>query len=223
MSGPATLGGAQAQANVIAYVGAHMLAREPLGWVFLGIPDIPTSVSGETGGPGDDLGITLEGTSTLLEAQVKQGLKRDSRLLDTFRNFVERLPAHPGTLAILITDQTSSESIRRHLRQDLERLAEGREDNLHEITREVLTIFDKSQRRDLLPRVRIQILDLQHPSTGDRKEAIRKLTAVTSSQSYAENAWSALVTDALEVCRTRGRRRTADLERLLSSTTYLFM
>ena len=50
MSGPATVGGAEAQANLIAYISSHMLAREPLNWLSIGIPDVPVALSGETGG-----------------------------------------------------------------------------------------------------------------------------------------------------------------------------
>ena len=215
MSGAATIGGAATQANVIALVGAHMLAGEPLGWVKLGAPDVPTAVSGETSGPGDDLAVELLGTSAVLEVQVKQGLRKDNRLRETFGHFLARLPDHPAAYAILAVDPGSHDDVKKRLREDLDRMSHGRDDDLREITKEVLEPFRAAGRMDLVPRISVIELDLQHANSHHRKEALRLLGRILSSSADSNSAWALLVEDALEVCRSRSRRTVVHLRRLL--------
>ncbi len=77
MSGDATFAGTRYQANVIAYVYARMLAQARLGRFEL-LGETPPAVSGETGGPGDDVRTEL-GTAGAIEAQAKHGMTATRR------------------------------------------------------------------------------------------------------------------------------------------------
>jgi len=75
MSGSGGSGGYEYQHNAIGYVAAYILAGESLGWLETGTPDIPVAVAAETGGPGDDLCITLQ-NGVIVELQAKHGLQK---------------------------------------------------------------------------------------------------------------------------------------------------
>ncbi len=71
MGGAATTGGSHYQGSAIAVVYVHMLAQRRLGWFGDEVDDVPLAVSGETGGPGDDIRIEFGTRFGTTEAQVK--------------------------------------------------------------------------------------------------------------------------------------------------------
>ena len=79
MGGGATFSGTSYQARVIAFVEAHILAQQRLGW--LGpIDDTPSAISGETEGPGDDARVELGTDEEPVEIQAKHGLTAGAKL-----------------------------------------------------------------------------------------------------------------------------------------------
>jgi hypothetical protein len=76
MTGSAAGGGFDHQSDVFALVGTHGIAGAPLDW-FEDSIDIPTAVSMETRGPGDDLRIEIA-TGGCIEIQAKRGLQKNA-------------------------------------------------------------------------------------------------------------------------------------------------
>ena len=124
--GSAGGGGYNYQATAIAYVCSHILLRQPLGWLFH-TKDLPVKVASETGGPGDDLDIYLE-DNTHIEVQVKHGLRKNGDFWATLLNLSKGIANDSNLHAVLLLDTTTSLTIRYNLRNDLTRLAEGRDD-----------------------------------------------------------------------------------------------
>jgi hypothetical protein len=79
MGGRATFSGTVYQQRVIAYLAAHVLSQRRLLW-FAAEDDTPESVSGETGGPGDDCAVVFRGSSRIVEVQAKHGLTAGAEL-----------------------------------------------------------------------------------------------------------------------------------------------
>lgn len=88
MGGEATYSGTTYQAKLIAHVYAHMLAQSRLHWLD-SVDDTPLGVSGETGGPGDDVRVEFA-NSGAFEVQAKHGLSGGRRL----EAFVSGLVSH---------------------------------------------------------------------------------------------------------------------------------
>jgi hypothetical protein len=130
MGGPALFSGTETQADVSAFVCVYILARSPLGWVHLSVPDVPVSVSCETGGPGDDIGIEILRSSVRVEVQSKRGLTRGKPLAEALQHIARRLPTNTPMRVVLAVDPSTSKAIRSKLRLDLRRLAQGRSDGV---------------------------------------------------------------------------------------------
>jgi hypothetical protein len=126
MGGPAIFSGAEAQADIGAFIAVYALARWPLRWVELSVADVPIAVSCETGGPGDDVGIDILGSTTRIEVQSKRGLTRGKPLTEALQHIARRLPADPSARVVLAVDPSTSDAIRLTLRADLRRLGQGR-------------------------------------------------------------------------------------------------
>jgi hypothetical protein len=124
------------QADAIAYVAAHALAGQSLGW-FDGHNDVPNVWKAETGGPGDDVSvITTEGLS--IEIQAKHGLQRGEEYDKTFRKILRGLQSAPDLRAVVLVDRHASGIIREDLKNDIARLGQGRTDMMKPITADLL-------------------------------------------------------------------------------------
>ncbi|MEO0378124.1 MAG: NTPase, partial [Cyanobacteria bacterium P01_A01_bin.17] len=168
MSGSGGSGGYEYQHNAIGYVAAHILAGETLGWLETGAPDIPVAVAAETGGPGDDLCVTLQ-NDVLVELQAKHGLQK-SKLFEPLLKLAKGLHEDSNLYGVLLTDSTASQTIRDHLRNDLIKIGQGRFDSLKPITREFQDQLVKANlpkdNSDIFRRLRIVVLDLQDDLQG---------------------------------------------------------
>ena len=154
------------QANAIAYVAAHALAGQPLGW-FDGQHDIPEVWLAETGGPGDD--IRVISTERLpIEIQAKHGLQRGEEYDGTFRKLVNGLRSSPELRAVLVVDRHASRIIRDDLKNDLVRLGQGRTDVITPITSDLLNELGKHGYTDtgVFARLRIVVIDLDDGADG---------------------------------------------------------
>jgi hypothetical protein len=117
MGGPATVEGATYQEGVIAYVFVHALAMRRLAWIE-GADDTPIAVSGETGGPGDD--VRVESAALTFELQAKAGLTGEAALTTAVREIVARMTGAPEAV-ILAVDRRSSTWIYNGFASDLDR------------------------------------------------------------------------------------------------------
>lgn len=215
--GSAGGGGYNYQASAIAYVCSHILSIQPLGWLFH-TKDLPVKVASETGGPGDDLDIYLE-DNTHIEVQVKHGLQKNGDFWATLLNLSKGIANDSNLHAVLLVDTTTSLTIRDNLRNDLVRLAEGRDDELKPITKELLNKLKEInlEIKEIAPRLRIIVIDL-HPSSSGEATGKQCLTPLLSDQSQSQAAWMILVKDGLDLITHRGQRDSVVLSRLLSTS-----
>lgn len=217
MSGSGGGGGYEYQAQATAYIASHILAQQPLHWIEHSIPDIPVAVAEETNGPGDDINITLQ-DGVFIELQVKHGLRKDEKFWEALIKLIHGLVESPLLYGILLTDSTASSTIQNHLRQDLEKLGQGRVDSLKPITQEVLRKLGQEgipYNPDVFRRFRIVVADLDS-SQRDAKTALILLSQVCSSD-QAGQVWKVLCSEGLTLITKKGRRDSASLLQLLSS------
>ncbi|HBB36277.1 MAG TPA: hypothetical protein DDZ80_07905 [Cyanobacteria bacterium UBA8803] len=218
MSGSGGGGGYEYQARAAAYINAHILAQQPLGWLLEhSTPDVPIAVVEETNGPGDDINITLE-DGAVIELQAKHGLKKDKDFWEAIVKLANGLRQQPSLYGILLTDSTASGTIKDKLRQDLKRLGQGRTDDLKKITQEVIDKLNAEDIRNtttLFRRLQIIVIDLDDDSQGAKSAQIL-LSQVINDQKQAGQAWNTLVKDGFSLITNRGRRDSEGLARLLS-------
>jgi len=202
------------QADAIAFVEAHILTHRRLHWIDHSEPDVPVAVAVETGGPGDDFQFTIS-DGTAVEGQAKHGLDK-TKLWDAILPLVRGLEADPSLHGILTVDTTASGTIRNDLREDLQRLAMGRQDNLRSITAELLEKLGQGviAERDVFRRLRVIVFDLAESGSRSSVEAL--LATALENPAQAHLAWSILHQDALENLIAKGGRRDAtSIARLL--------
>ena len=216
MGGPAMFSGSDFQSSVIALIAVHILGRQPLNWVRLSVADVPVALSGETGGPGDDVRVEFAETDDVLEVQAKAGLTRGTRLNETFAVIASRLPAVTKARIVIAVDPSASDPVKSQLRKDLRRIATGRTDALSEITEDIRVLVANSGGDALLSRVDVVVLDLEYEADAHRLSALSNLRRILDDEAKAEAAWDVLYSDAARICRDRERRRLADLAGLLS-------
>ena len=218
MSGSGGSGGYEYQARVTAYVAAHILTKQKLGWIEHSTGDIPIAVAAETNGVGDDIKITLE-DSTTVEVQVKHGLKKDQDFWDAIVKLGRGLAGNPSLYCILVTDSTASGTFKDQLRKDLKRLGQGRNDDLKEITKEVIKKFAQNgilNDKSLFRRLLLIVVDLEDDAQG-AKSAQVILSQFLADKNQESLAWKILVGDGITLMTNRGRRDAEGIARLLSS------
>jgi HEAT repeat protein len=217
MSGSGGGGGYEYQARATAYVAAHILAQEPLGWIEHESPDVPVAVAEETGGAGDDLCITLD-DGVEIELQAKHGLQKD-KLWEPLIKLGQGLQENPQLYGVLLTDTTASKIIREDLRNDFKRLGQGRTDALKTITQEARQKFVEASLpesdTDFFRRLRIIVLDLDD-GLQDGKHAQLLLSKVLHDPTQSANVWKILWGEGLKLISNAGYRDSKDWARLLS-------
>jgi NACHT domain len=217
MSGSGGGGGYEYQARAAAYVAAHILAQEPLGWVEHESPDVPVAVAEETGGAGDDLCIALH-DGVQIELQAKHGLQKD-KLWEPLIKLGQGLQEKPQLYGVLLTDTTASKIIREDLRNDFKRLGQGRTDGLKAITQEAQQRFVEANLpesdTDFFRRLRIIVLDLDD-GLQDGKHAKLLLSKVLHDPKQSANVWKILWGEGLKLISNRGHRDSKSWARFLS-------
>lgn len=215
MSGSSGSTGYEYQADAFAFIAAHIVTEHSLSW-FDDIKDVPTAVSMETGGAGDDLHVeTLDNNP--IEVQCKHGAKRDQHFKDAFLNALKGLNSNPNLRVVLFVDNSSSGSIKNDLRQDIIRLGQGRKDQLKDITTNFLA-FLKSKKvkynSEIFSRLRIIVKDLEGGMDG-RAVAISLLANLLENPQQAPTAWEILSKDGVTLTSVRGRRTLDAIAKLI--------
>src|SRR5215216_3267754 len=160
--GSAAGGGFDFQNRIIAYIAAHMLCERELNWLRLGVPDVPTRVAAESGGPGDD--VRIEIGERIIEIQAKRGLRAGSEFWGAITNLVEGLKESPDLIGILAVDERASKTIREEFRDDIDRLRRGCDDRLHQLAKELVSRIsglDVPNPAEIVRRLYVIKLDLQ--------------------------------------------------------------
>ena len=128
-SGGAAAGGGfdfQAALGAIAYI--HALRRTPVHWTDSWTTSPPSAVSFETGGPGDDIALTLADGSTV-EVQVKKGLTASALFWSALDSLCEGISSERCDYGILAVCSQSSLSVRKHYALAFRRLGDQRTDS----------------------------------------------------------------------------------------------
>src|SRR5665811_1267500 len=105
--GSAAAGGINFQAAVTAIAEVHVASGAALLWLHGIANDIPTAVSTETGGPGDDIRLLLQNGS-LVEAQIKRNVSAGDRLWPPLLELARALYENTIAYGLLIVSPDSS-------------------------------------------------------------------------------------------------------------------
>lgn len=219
--GSAGAGGYSYQARAIAFAAIHILAQQRLNWVTHSVADVPTAVAVETGGPGDDLCLTLS-DETRIEIQAKKGLDKD-KLWGAILPLYSSLRSNPTLYCVLLVDTSSSKTIREDLRHDIERLSMGRSDDLKQITTELLDRIRQIGDLDYGLFTRLRIVHLDLTESACRSSITGVLGSLLGPDSNANVAWTTLESDALALISSRGNRDRPSLIALLSREARVFL
>jgi thymidylate kinase len=225
VGGSAGEGGFDFQARLIAFLFVHILAGTVCPELGRELEDIPTAVSAETNGPGDDIQVELLQSVNLLEIQAKKGLRVDDRFSDTLDKIASGLVLDSSVNIILAVDPKTTKRIRENLAHDLKRLRQGRKDipQDQELFNRVLNIFKKYAKNDeqayeLLKRLFTVTFDIETERSQEVRQALTLLqTHVLTEKEQAHAAWDILVYEGHQLIKERGRRVSIDLARLLQS------
>jgi hypothetical protein len=142
-------------------------------------PDIPIAVAEETEGPGDDILIKLQ-DGTFIELQSKKKLKKGEEFWGAVIKLIRGLTENTLLYGILLTNSEATSPIRDDLRNDIDRLGQGRTDSLKPITRELLEKLKEEAinwNPDIFRRFRVVITDLDN-DLREAKTAIVLLSTV---------------------------------------------
>jgi tetratricopeptide (TPR) repeat protein len=215
MGGIATFSGTTYQQRVIAYVAVHVLSQRRLLW-FETEDDTPESVSGETGGPGDDCAVVLRGSSRVVEIQAKHGLTAGAELRGAVSAIFEKLRKSDASLRVVIAvDRTCSDKVLA-VAADLDRLRSGRTDRIKAETNALLGLAGDA--RDLLSRISIIQVDVERDDSAHAGVAVARLEAALEDPDRAVAAWRLLVDDAGTLCSRGWARLSRDFVGRLESS-----
>jgi hypothetical protein len=218
--GAATAGGINFQAAVTAIALVSMVRGIPLGWLDGIVLDIPVEVLTETGGSGDDLRIRFH-DGTISEAQIKRGLSAGKRLWDPLLSLSKAI--HQGAISygLLIISPDSSQTIQRNLARDIERLGDGRTDDLGELA----TKFVLKLTAGGLPittvcgRLRIITANALDMNRASVQAARAELAHICKRNGQIGEAWNRLYRDATQLIELRGARTSSKVIGVLRSAS----
>lgn len=219
MSGSGGDRGYDYQADAYAYILAHGLAGQPMGW-FDDIQDIPCRFAMETGGGGDDLRFwTRDGV--VFEVQAKHGLRNDETFVDAILRLLRALQDQPSCRGVLLIDRHASQIIREGFRQDVKRFGQGRTDNLSKVFQGVLSAAQKPglDSPSLYQRLRVVVVDLDEGSDGIA--AARALLASVVPHDKTLAAFRLLGKQGHSLTKERGQQDVSEVAEYLQNTTGL--
>lgn len=216
--GAATAGGMNFQAAVTAIVQVHIIRQKALGWLSGLQNDLPLAVSAETSGPGDDLKLEYR-DKTVAEVQVKKGLKKGPKLWSSLESLAKAIQSNQTHYGIIVVCANSSQNVSRNLANDLERIGNGRVDNLKPISKEFLTRLNKLNLsvKNICARLRIITIHALHTDNPSILAAKAELEHVCLTQSDVPTAWNVLLTDSSFMIENRSRRTEKEIYKCLES------
>jgi tetratricopeptide (TPR) repeat protein len=211
MSGSGTFAGTSFQAKTITLVYVHILAQRRLSWV-PPADDTPLSVSGETGGPGDDGAIGFGDQRPPVEFQAKHGLKGGDTLKAEITKVATKIDASKVPV-VLVVDSGVTKGIRQELKVDLDRMRSGRFDGLRPEATQLKTVCSQAA----LDILHIVAIDVDHESGMTTQLMISMLNSILKEPSQAWSALDTLLADANRLCAERRRHTRESLVQLLAS------
>ena len=217
--GAAGAGGFSFQAAVSAIAYVHTLRGTRVQWLDSLATEIPFGVSSETGGPGDDISLELPDGS-LIEVQVKKGLRADGKFWSVVDSLSEGISSGRCAYGILIVCPSSSNTIRSGYANAIKRVGDERDDDPSE-QQSALTKHLKQKGYNpakICTHLRIQTVSALSDQKADITAAHAELGHVCRDRSQIKSAWNALYADALLAIESKGRRTSASLVSVLQSS-----
>ena len=217
--GAAASGGFDFQAALGAIAYVHALCGTPVHWTDDWTTSPPTAVSFETGGPGDDISLTLADGSTV-EVQAKKGLSASGRFWSALDSLCEGISSERCDYGILAVCPQSSLPVREHYALALRRLGDQRSDHPSEQqTKLAQFLTDKGYDvAKVCSRIRIKTISALMDDGDAVGAACSELGHVCVHADQIKPAWNALYRDAMSAISTRGRRTFADLISVLRAS-----
>ncbi len=211
--GSAAAGGMNFQAAVTAIAMVDAIAGRRLRWLDSAHADVPALVLSETGGEGDDIALLLT-DGKKVEVQAKKGLTRGDRLWDSVMKLARGLSDDAQLHGVLVVCPRSSATIRDDLSGDLQRMADGRFDDLSEITRELQERLKRAgiDVAAIAPRLRVLTLHCLDADGASVKAAIATLSTLASD---ADLAWLVLYNESHALIERKGARAADRLMEIL--------
>lgn len=221
--GSATGGGINFQQAVSAIVAVHILDGSKLGWLDGVCNDIPVQLSTETNGPGDDIRVRYS-DDAICEVQVKKGLSKSKRLWSSLESLAAAVDDCSIAYGVLVVCPETSESIRKHLRRDIIRIGDGRNDGLKSISGEFIQKLNAKgiDKENACSKLRIVVAEALTSDSSLINLARTKIRAFCEDESEAMHAWSHLLNDAAKLIEYRGKRDAVSLLRVLKSNAIKF-
>ncbi|MBO9661693.1 NACHT domain-containing protein [Dokdonella sp.] len=211
--GSAAAGGMNFQAAVTAIAMVDAIAGRRLRWLDAAQADVPAIVLSETGGAGDDIALLLT-NGKKVEVQAKKGLTRGDRLWDSVMKLARGLANDAQLSGVLVVCPRSSTTIRDNLSGDLQRMSDGRFEDLSEITLEFQERLKNAgiEVADIAPRLRVLTLHCLDADGASVKAAIASLSTLSSN---ADLAWSVLYNEGHALIERKGARAADQLMDIL--------
>jgi hypothetical protein len=216
--GSAAAGGINFQAAITAIAEVHVASGAALLWLNGIANDIPTAISSETGGPGDDIRLLLQDGS-LVEVQIKRNLSAGDRLWNPLLELARAL--HENTIAygLLIVSPDSSSTIRHDLARDILRMGDGRSDGLKSLALQFHALLDSAALpvQDICRRLRIVTVHAFDSDPASVVAARAELARLCADTSQIGPAWDRLLHDATLLIEHRGQRTSIHVLSVLKS------
>jgi hypothetical protein len=226
--GPAVGGGVNFQAIVIAIVGASILRGTRLGWLDGIVQDQPVAASAESGGPGDDIRVELIDGS-VLEIQVKKGLKRNAELWASLETMAVAIDKRQLDYGVLVVAPDSSDTVCYDLAKVIECIGQGQyqqgnagDDHLEgkksigdDFAGRLAGLGVEVKR--VCQSLRIQVVQGLASDSADIRTAKEALRLVCRREDQVDAAWNAMYRRAVQLMEQSGRWNLHDLVRLLTS------
>jgi hypothetical protein len=214
--GSAGAGGVSFQAQVTAIAFVHLMAGTAPPWLGALATAAPVAVAAETGGPGDDIRITLH-DAAIVEVQVKRGLNAGPDLWDPLLALAKGIEASTINFGLLIVSPDSSKTIWNELAIDITRIGDGRSDGLRELANVFLEKLKTAglDSTKVCKALRIFVVHAMDSDNASISIAQAELKYWGIDPDQLESAWKFLCADALSLIERRGLRDASSILRLL--------
>lgn len=216
--GAATGSGINYQAVVTAIAAIYMVRGRPLRWLGPLTDDTLIALEAETGGAGDDLRLHLAG-GTVVEVQVKKGLRVGAKLWDPLIALGRAVTSDKARFGLLVVSPSSSATIREDLATDIARIGDGRSDGL---SAKGTALVERLEAAGIDPsracaRIGIRTIAATTFDHADVQAARAELGHLCVGGDAIDAAWNALYADATRLIEHRGRRDVSTVLRVLAA------
>jgi tetratricopeptide (TPR) repeat protein len=204
--------GPRYQACAAAFVYVAIITDSPLPW-FGPFPKVPTAVSGETGGPGDDLRIEFGLSPAVAEVQARHSMNAAGEFTGLVMAIAARSAGRTPTSVALVTDRRSSDRLFTEVAKDLDRVRDGQLEQIGDTVRGEMD----AGRTSVLQNLYVVAADFDEAHSPERANAVIQLRHRLEDRARAEEAWDLFVTDGLSLAAEGRRRDGAYLAALLEA------